>query len=138
MGRRLLAASLLVLIGVVAVGAEDTAAYRTLRAAPRFAVGHVGRAGSTSDEEAALRSLLSHPHASADLRRLLSQATLAGQLYALWGLAVLREDDFEKQSEKYASSDQQVETMNGCLVEWESVSSIVRRIRDGAYGKPAD
>lgn len=127
----------LLLMTTAAARAEDTAAYGKLRAASRFAVGHVGYAGVTSDEELALRDVLSRRDASVDLRKLLSEATLAGQLYALWGLAVTADADFPKLSEKYDSIDAQVETMNGCLVEREAVSVIVERIRRGKYGKPA-
>src|SRR5204862_1431156 len=112
--------------------------YDTLRTAPRFAVGPVSYAGVISREEAALHKLLSRPAPSGELRRLLSEATLAGQLYALWGLAVAEEADFPKLSEKYAAIDTEVETMSGCLVGGETVSSIVKRIRAGEYGRPAN
>jgi hypothetical protein len=137
MVRHVLLGLLLVMTGGAASGAEDTAPYNTLRAAPRFAVGHVGYAGTVSDEEAALGSLLARPDGARDLRRLVSEGTPAGRLYALWGLAVLHESDFEKLSEKYVSGVSEVETMNGCLVEREAASSIVKRIRSGAYGWPA-
>jgi hypothetical protein len=134
--RHLLLGLSLVVIAAAVASAEDTAAYNKLRAAPQFAAGPVGLAGVTSDEEAALHDLLSRPGASVELRRLLSEATLAGQLYALWGLAVAGDADFPQLSEKYAAVDTEVETMNGCVVEREGVSAIVRRIRDGKYGKP--
>ena len=119
-------------------GADDTAAYDTVRAAPRFAAGPVGYAGATSREEVALHELLSQPTASRDLRRLLSEATIAGRLYALWGLAVVEDADFPKLSEKYSATDTDVDTMKGCLVERETVSSIVNRIRAGQYGRPTN
>jgi hypothetical protein len=137
MSSRLLLGVSLVVLRAMVVGAEGRTAYETLRAAPQFATGQVGSEGETSAQEIALNNLLSEPDAPADLRRLLAEATRAGQLYALWGLAVLRDKEFEKLSEKYVSSDAQVETMRGCIVESESVSSIVKRIREGAYGKPA-
>ena len=131
----LLGISILVVASAAAV-ADDTRAYDTLRSAPRFAVGHVGYVGTISAEEAALHDLLALPTASVDLRRVLSKATLAGQLYALWGLAVAGDADFQKLSERYGSVDTAVETMNGCLVEREAASSIVKKIRRGKYGKP--
>jgi hypothetical protein len=121
-----------IVIAAALARAEDTVAYETLRAAPRFAAGHVGYAGVTSREEAALHELLSRPGAAGALRRLLSEATPAGRLYALWGLAVIGDERLPG-----LSVDGEVETMNGCIVENEAVSSIVKRIRDGEYGKPA-
>jgi hypothetical protein len=126
-----------IVIAATLAGAKDPVAYETLRAAPRFAAGHVGYAGVTSREEAALHDLLSRPGAAAALRRLLSEATLAGRLYGLWGLAVLGDEEFPKLSAEYASMEDEVETMTGCIVERESVSSIVKRIRDRKYGEPA-
>ena len=119
-------------------GADDTAVCSILRAAPRFAAGPVSYAGVISREEAALHNLLSEPNPSGDLRRLLSEATLAGQLYALWGLAIADKRNFRKLSEKYIAVDSEVDTMNGCIVGRERVSSIVKRIRAGEYGRPTN
>ena len=135
LGHLLLGLSLMVIASAVA-GAEDTSAYNKLRSASQFAAGPVGFAGVTSDGEAALHDLLSRPDASADLRKLLSEATLEGQLYALWGLAVAGDADFSQLSEKYATDGTEVNTMNGCVGGREAVSAIVKRIRDGKYGKP--
>lgn len=131
----LLGISILVVVSAAAL-ADDARVYDTLRSAPRFAVGHVGYSGAISVEEAALHDLLALPTASVDLHRLLSEATLAGQLYALWGLAVAGDAGFQKLSERYDSIDTAVETMNGCLVEHEAASSIVKKIQQGKYGKP--
>jgi hypothetical protein len=132
MTRRALLALAAIVVAAALARAEDTVAYETLRAAPRFAAGHVGYAGVTSREEAALHELLSRPGAAGALRRLLSEATPAGRLYALWGLVVIGDEKLSG-----LSVDGEVETMNGCIVEDEAVSSIVKRIRDGKYGKPA-
>jgi len=126
-----------IVIAATLAGAEDPAAYGTLRVAPRFAAGPVGYAGVTSREESALDDLLSRPGGAGTLRRLLSEATLAGRLYALWGLAVVGDEDFPKLSAEYASADDGVETMTGCIVTREAMSSIVKRIREGEYGHPA-
>lgn len=136
--RPLLLGLSLVVTATAVAGAEDTAAYNKLRSAPRFAAGGVGFAGKTSDEEAALHDLLSQPSASADLHRLLSEATLAGQLYALWGLKVAGDADFLKLSEKYATVKTEVETMAGCVMQREAVSAIVKRIRGGGYARPGN
>jgi hypothetical protein len=106
---------LLLVAGPAALAAEHRF-YETLRNAETFAAGHVGRAGSTSDAEAALFNLLSEPDPAPMLNRLLSEATMPGQLYALWGLAVLRSSDFDKAVKKYVSASEHVQTQNGCLV----------------------
>jgi hypothetical protein len=136
MSRQVLRVLSMLLIAVPAAG-EGPRGCETLRSAPRFAVGHVGRAGAISREEAALHDLVSRPSASANLHKLLLEATLPGQLYALWGLAAAGDPDFPKVAEKYAAIDTPVETMSGCLVENEAASSIVKKIREGEYDKPA-
>jgi hypothetical protein len=96
----------------------------------------VGYAGLISGEEGALYNLLSSPNAAGELRRLTSEATLAGQLYALWGLEVLGDERFDELSAAHASDASNVDTQSGCLVRHEAVAVIVERIRRGDYGKP--
>jgi len=111
--------------------------YESIRSASVFASGHVGPVGTISDEEFALSIVLERPHAETKLRRLLTDATLPGQLYALWGLATINTSEFEKAAAKYEGHETHVQVMRGgCLVVSDSVCSIVKRIREGGYGRP--
>ena len=110
--------------------------YDVLRVASKFRAGPVGYAGVISNEEGALYRLLLSPGATGELRRLASEATPVGQLYALWGLAVLRDERFDELSAAHASDNSNVDTQAGCLVHHETVAVIVERIRKGKYGKP--
>lgn len=114
----------------------EASGYEVLRVARTFRAGPVGYAGVISEEEGALHNLLSSPNAPHELRQLTSEATVAGQLYALWGLAVLGDEKFDELAAARASDTSNVDTQSGCIVGHEAVALIVERIRRGEYGKP--
>lgn len=116
---------------IAEAGASDV-----LRVASAFRAGPVGYAGVISEEEGALYRLLLSSSAQRELRRLASEASLPGQLYGLWGLAVLHDAEFDALAAAHASDTSDVDTQRGCIVDHESVSVIVERIRRGEYGRP--
>jgi hypothetical protein len=70
-------------------------------------------------------TILNEPDAAALFRRLLEEADLAGQLYALCGLFLVDYDTFRAAIEPYRELDETVNTHFGCLLAQEFVSSIV-------------
>lgn len=110
---------------------EIRQAYETLRAARTFAGAHVGIAGTTPDTVLALRLLLEAPAADSLLKRLLDEATLPGQLYALAGLYLVDPDHTRAAAARYLASDAEVETMFGCIGGEQKVSDLAAQILDG-------
>jgi len=114
-------------------GASD---YEVLKEARVFRAGPVGYAGVTSQEEGALHSVLLRSDADRQLRRLASEASVPGRLYALWGLAVLADAEFDRLSAALASDNSTVRTQRGCVIRSEALPEIVERIQSGEYGEP--
>jgi hypothetical protein len=116
-----------------AFGLSSNDAWNTLKAAQWFAVGGIGVAGTTSKEERAFRSLLHEPDAAGKLKALLSEATLAGQCYALLGLYILHDAAYQENLARYKSSDARVKTVGGCMITEQPVSGVVSNIAAGRY-----
>ena len=114
-------------LSVRAVQAEETA-YETVRAASHFAIGGVGVAGTITPEELAMRKIRDGPQADAQLRKLLREATPAGQMYALFALRQLDPTDYAALSALYRQSSTTVPTISGCIIHTQSMSEAVRWI----------
>lgn len=109
------------------------AAQQTLAHVSFFAIGGVGFAGSRSEGEEALRSLLKEKRAVPVLRELLQTATPEGKLYALLGLAVAAPQEFARQVPAYLSSATPVHVMRGCLASQDTTANIVKPLTWGGY-----
>lgn len=126
---RLCAAAVVVLtlFPLVPLQAE-TKAYSTVKAASDFAIGGVGVAGLMTPAELAMREIRDGAQAEEQLRKLLREATPAGQIYALFALRQLDSTDYAALSVPYRQSSVMVPTISGCSVHTQPMSEAVRWI----------
>lgn len=121
--------------GPVAAGPADKS-YTTLRAADTFAVGGVGRGGTTSEGERTLHEILRSKDAVAVLDRLLAdpKATPAARLYTLLGLRWKTAPSYEKAAaDLLAVRQTAVRTMRGCSIGNEKFAEVAGLIDSGSY-----
>jgi len=104
-----------------------------LKTAPQFAIGGVGFAGTISLQESALRQVVKQKDAKLVLKKLLDNATLEGQMYALVGLKAVDLAEFKSQLRSYAKRLGQVHTVNGCMFSDRAISDVVKSIEAGHY-----
>jgi len=104
-----------------------------------FADTMVGIAGIPSHQACAFRVVLDQPDADSLFKRILADAHLAGQLYALCGLYFTDPTAFLHAVEPFRTRTDAVETYQGCISSPEGVSSLVElnlptvvRLRDRA------
>ncbi len=110
------------------------AAVATLRQAPRFALGGIGFAGVVSEEEKALRLLLTQPGAERLFDRLLQTATPEGQLYALLGCEqVATSVRFEAAATtcRRGLAGKKVSRASGCFLFEKPATEVIDAIVDG-------
>jgi hypothetical protein len=119
--------SVVVLLAVIGSGYAEPTAYETVRSAPRLAIGGVGVAGVTSSEELAMRKLRDNQRGD-ELRKLLREATPAGQMYALFALRQINARDYEELSEPYRHSSAVITRVDGCIIHPEVISQTVEWI----------
>jgi hypothetical protein len=112
---------------------EQPAADATLRKTELFALGGIGVAGSMSEGERALREVLNESGVTARLEKLLSDASPAGQLYALLGLRVRDRAAYERALGKLRTTNAKVHTARGCMLSEESFGDLVKEIERGLY-----
>ncbi len=112
---------------------EQHAADETLRKTELFALGGIGEAGSMSEGERALREVLKGPDGPARLEKLLSDASPAGQLYALLGLRLRDRAVYERALQKLRTNDAKVQTARGCILQEEAFGGLVKEIERGLY-----
>lgn len=130
--RTILLGAMLLMSGSGFAG-EAPSPFQRLKAAPRFTIGPVGFAAMPAREEKAFRALLRGPKAPEQFGKLLSEATPAGQLYALLGLKLLKDPAYEKAYPRYAANEQPVSTMSGCIVMQTTVDALARQIGEGKF-----
>ena len=104
-----------------------------LRRIESFAIGGIGIAGTTSEGERALRTLLTDPKASAQLQDLLTNATPAGQLYALLGLRVHDRATYDQALQNFPVPKDQVQTIAGCIITRAPFRQLLDRIKAGQF-----
>jgi len=104
-----------------------------LRRVESFAIGGIGIAGTTSEGERALRNLLADSEATPKLESLLTNATPAGQLYALLGLRVHDSAAYERAAKDFHRPDGEVETIGGCIISRVPFKQVLDRIKAGQY-----
>lgn len=119
----LLAAFFLATAASASAGSSDT-----VRAAKFFAIGGIGVAGTICPEEYAYRELRDGPEAQTKFRKLLRDASPAGQMYALFGLRQLDAADYPALSEPFRKSATPVEVISGCNIHTDPTSEVVQWI----------
>ena len=127
-----LAAALFLSIGL-GRGAEQVDSAAVLRKTGIFALGGIGVAGTISEGERALREIIKESDAAARLDTLVSDASPAGQLYALLGLRRRDRAAYERALEKLRTTDAKVQTARGCMLQQESFRDLVKEIERGNY-----
>jgi hypothetical protein len=105
----------------------------TLRKTELFALGGIGAAGSMSEGERALREVVKESDVAERLEKLLSDASPAGQLYALLGLRVRDRAAYERALGKLRTTNAKVQTARGCILQQESFGDLVKEIERGVY-----
>jgi hypothetical protein len=98
-----------------------------------FALGGVGVAGTMSSGEKNLRAVLKEADAVQQLRSLLTNASPAGQLYALLGLRLRNRPAYEQAVPDFRKRSDMVSTMHGCIMMKEQMDKIIRQIDQGDY-----
>jgi hypothetical protein len=131
--RDALSAIAFLILLVPSARSEQSAPDVTLRKTELFALGGVGVAGSMSEGERALREVLNESGVTARFEKLLSDASPAGQLYALLGLRVRDRAAYERALQKLRTMDAKVQTARGCILQQESFGDLVKEIERGVY-----
>jgi hypothetical protein len=107
-----------------------------LKTAPRFATGGIGFAGTISLQEKALRQVLEQKNSKLVLTKLLDEATLEGQMYALVGLKAVDPAEFKSRLGSYQKRSGQVHTASGCIFSDRPISVVVKSIEAGHHDLP--
>jgi hypothetical protein len=129
---RWIGAFILLSIGFVH-GAERSDAEAVLGKTSLFALGGIGVAGTMSEGERALRELLKESDLLARLEKLVTNASPAGQLYALLGLRLRDRAAYQRALEKLRTTDAKVQTARGCVLQQESFRDLLKEIERGQY-----
>ncbi|MFO1482999.1 MAG: hypothetical protein U1F71_06480 [Verrucomicrobiaceae bacterium] len=110
---------------------QPAGSYATLKTAELFSIGGVGYAGKPSVEETAFRKLLKQQGQVTKFQKLLTEATPAGQIYALLGLKLLDSRAFDAALPYYKQSKTEIPRMSGCFMFKTTAADIVRQIQNG-------
>ena len=137
MKKRILSFGLLVVLSGLVISARSQTfsetqltqqgreAYRLLLVANRFEDKAVGYAGEESKFVTAYNVLLKESAGDGAFKSLLDKAPLAGQLYALCGVYFKDRVFFNSGIGKYKNSQQEVDTLQGCLGGRSPVASLI-------------
>jgi hypothetical protein len=101
--------------------------------ADKFAFGGIGVAGTISQGEASLRTILDKPDAATQLEKMLPHATDAGRLYILVGLRIRDRSAYKRAFESYSKRDSTVETVRGCMITRKSFQALIQEIDRGEF-----
>lgn len=104
-----------------------------LRRIESFALGGIGIAGAMSEGERALRQLLQGPNPIAQLQGLLTNATPAGELYALLGLRAHDRAAYDQALKDFKAPEVEVQTIGGCIIWRAPFKQLLDRIKAGEY-----
>ena len=125
---------LAVFLSVATVGASEPGdSGAALHDAGSFALGGIGVAGTMSQGERALREILKKPDVVTRLEKLVTDASPAGQLYALLGLRIRDRAAYERALTQLRTKDAKVQTARGCMLDQESFRDLVKEIEAGQY-----
>jgi hypothetical protein len=109
------------------------AASARLAKAHIFAIGGVGFAGMTSDEEKDFRLILADSSASKVFVTLYERGNNQAKAYALLGLYTVDPDRFHEIFPSATASNEELHQMQGCIMSNEKLSILAKRIGDGAF-----
>ncbi len=108
-------------------------ALQRLSSAKIFALGPVGFAARTSQEEIDYRLILSQPTALASFEKLYAEGNPQAKSYALAGFRELSPERFKKLYASLASSGEKVRAMSGCVMTDETL----RDVAEGLISTPS-
>jgi hypothetical protein len=114
----------LLVLALTVSAADSNKNYEIVKSAKIFAIGGIGYAGIITKEETAFNALCKAPDAANQFCRLLREATIEGQIYALLGLRQLGAPDYKVQLDRYRKSRGNVNTGSGCEIGRDKVSYI--------------
>lgn len=108
---------------------------RSLADAQIFALGPVGYAGRTSQEEIQFKAifLLDQRRAEQELERLYSSGNPQAMSYALVGMRRLDPKRYVDMLSASLVSDANVTTMRGCIMEGEKLRTVASKLDSGRY-----
>jgi len=117
----------------VKLDAAGEKAYNTIKTASCFGTGGIGRGGTISQGELALRILVKQVNAESALESLLKVANPAGRMYVLVGLKQYYPAVFAEVVPQYQSVKTKLRSMRGCIADIKTVASIVAEIKKGQH-----
>jgi hypothetical protein len=112
---------------------EAAAESKSLAEVEEFAFGGVGVAGIESQGERFFRGVMDEPDAVAIFRKILGNGTAAAKLYALCGIRLLSQKDFDSSAAPLMKSNATVTVMRGCMISKERVGDLARQIGAGSF-----
>jgi len=115
------------------VAPKTAEAAMRLSKADFFAVGPVGRGGQPSQAEADFRIVLADPMGRNVFVGLLKSGTPSAQMYSLLGLHQVAPREFARKVTPYLKNQEQIRTMQGCLVSDTPVATVAKDIQAGKY-----
>jgi hypothetical protein len=100
-----------------------------------FAFGGVGFAGKTSQGEIDFRIIESQPPTVAleDFEKVFATGDAAAKCYALVGIRQLDRKRFNELMQSLQDSQQNVMTMQGCILQKQKLADVVKTIDAGSY-----
>ncbi len=93
-----------------------------------FAMGPTGYAGKTSQGEIDYRTILGQPDALALLEKVYAEGNLEAKAYALNGIRKLSKLRFNQLFAGLPSSNDELATMEGCLVSHKTLRDIAKQL----------
>ena len=105
--------------------ADVRVAFATLREAETVKTAYAGLEGELAEETRAFREVMAAPDAPRQFERLLEQAGLAGQMYALAGLYLVDRERFEAAAPRYRGDEREVKVLAGDVGGTAPVAAIV-------------
>src|SRR5437762_13702487 len=100
---------------------------KSLAEVQEFAFGGVGVAGIESRGESFVRGVMGESDGLATFSKILGTGSPAAKLYALCGIRLLSQRDFDAAAAPLLKSSEMVTVMRGCLVSKERVGDLARQ-----------
>ncbi|HWZ50765.1 MAG TPA: hypothetical protein VNW54_04805 [Granulicella sp.] len=91
-----------------------------------FAMGPVGFAYKTSQEEIDYRLILGQPTALVSFEKLYAEGNMQAKSYALTAIRQLSPERFRELYESLPNSNDKVRTMNGCILSDETLRDVAQ------------
>ena len=113
------------------------AAAARLAKAHIFAIGGVGFAGTISDEEKDFRLILTDNSAENVFGTLYERGNNQAKAYALLGLSMVNTFRFQNIYPSAVASNEELHSMQGCVMFNEKLSTIAKRISAGVFSNRA-